>query len=201
MPIEFICQSCNNQLRVPDEHAGKQAKCPSCKSVNSIPALTTSTPQAPTTAATGNEEESSSVSTGSLTNNPYSPTAVKRGGIPATGNSAVFPFKPLYECLFFLKFIAWYCIIFGALYCLTIVGIIAAWAIIWLGLCLKNAARDIEIGYPRGDANLLHNAAVQLGTATKIAGVFCMIGVAILALYFMVFVFALIIGISSAAAQ
>lgn len=37
MPIEFLCSGCSNTLRVPDEHAGKHARCPQCSSVNSIP--------------------------------------------------------------------------------------------------------------------------------------------------------------------
>lgn len=38
MPIEFRCQQCGKLLRVGDETAGKQAKCPSCGSVQTIPA-------------------------------------------------------------------------------------------------------------------------------------------------------------------
>lgn len=41
MPIETICQTCNNRLRVADEHAGKLARCPKCQSVYTVP-----TPQA-----------------------------------------------------------------------------------------------------------------------------------------------------------
>lgn len=37
MAIEFLCSGCSNTLRVPDEHAGKHARCPQCSSVNSIP--------------------------------------------------------------------------------------------------------------------------------------------------------------------
>jgi hypothetical protein len=37
MPIEFSCSGCSNTLRVPDEHAGKHARCPQCSSVNTIP--------------------------------------------------------------------------------------------------------------------------------------------------------------------
>ncbi len=37
MPIEFSCSQCSSILRVPDEHAGKQAKCPSCGAINTIP--------------------------------------------------------------------------------------------------------------------------------------------------------------------
>lgn len=37
MPIEFRCTNCQKLLRVPDETAGKQAKCPSCNMVLTIP--------------------------------------------------------------------------------------------------------------------------------------------------------------------
>lgn len=36
MAIEFHCKTCSTTLRVPDEHMGKQAKCPKCQSVNVI---------------------------------------------------------------------------------------------------------------------------------------------------------------------
>lgn len=38
MAIEFSCSSCGTTLRVPDEHAGKQARCPKCQSLNVIQA-------------------------------------------------------------------------------------------------------------------------------------------------------------------
>ncbi len=37
MAIEFVCNGCSNTLKVPDEHAGKHARCPQCSSVNAIP--------------------------------------------------------------------------------------------------------------------------------------------------------------------
>lgn len=37
MPIEFRCQQCQKLLRTGDETAGKQAKCPACGSVQTIP--------------------------------------------------------------------------------------------------------------------------------------------------------------------
>lgn len=42
MPIEFSCSSCGTTLRVPDEHAGKQARCPKCQALNTIPAASSS---------------------------------------------------------------------------------------------------------------------------------------------------------------
>ena len=37
MPIEFRCTGCQQQLRVPDESAGKNAKCPKCGAVVVVP--------------------------------------------------------------------------------------------------------------------------------------------------------------------
>jgi ribosomal protein S27E len=37
MPIEFRCPSCQQQLRVPDDSAGKNAKCPKCGAIAVIP--------------------------------------------------------------------------------------------------------------------------------------------------------------------
>ena len=38
MPIETICQGCARKLRVPDEHAGKKARCPQCGMIYIVPA-------------------------------------------------------------------------------------------------------------------------------------------------------------------
>lgn len=37
MPIEFHCSSCQQFLRVPDDAAGKKAKCPKCQEVLTVP--------------------------------------------------------------------------------------------------------------------------------------------------------------------
>jgi hypothetical protein len=36
VPIEFNCNSCSTTLRVPDEHLGKQARCPKCQTLNVV---------------------------------------------------------------------------------------------------------------------------------------------------------------------
>lgn len=38
MPIEFRCTQCHNLLRVPDESAGAQARCPQCSAIITVPA-------------------------------------------------------------------------------------------------------------------------------------------------------------------
>lgn len=42
MPIETICQGCSKKLRVADEHAGKQARCPGCGNIYIVPQPTPS---------------------------------------------------------------------------------------------------------------------------------------------------------------
>ena len=38
MAIEFKCQGCEKKLRVPDEFAGRKAKCPNCQTILQVPA-------------------------------------------------------------------------------------------------------------------------------------------------------------------
>src|SRR5262245_42415572 len=38
MPIEFRCSQCNQLLRVPDDSAGKHARCPKCQALMMVPA-------------------------------------------------------------------------------------------------------------------------------------------------------------------
>src|SRR5687767_11553899 len=37
MAIETICSGCAKKLRVSDEHAGKQARCPECGTIYTVP--------------------------------------------------------------------------------------------------------------------------------------------------------------------
>lgn len=47
MPIELNCSGCQRRLRVADEHAGKQARCPQCGAVMAVPTLEKSLDQPP----------------------------------------------------------------------------------------------------------------------------------------------------------
>jgi len=42
MAIEILCPGCSRPLRVPDEHAGKQVRCPACQQISIAPGGTTS---------------------------------------------------------------------------------------------------------------------------------------------------------------
>ncbi|MBS0209690.1 MAG: hypothetical protein JSS27_12140 [Planctomycetes bacterium] len=52
MPIEFVCPQCQKLLRVPDQSAGQQAKCPSCGGVTTIPSASPAAPPSPSFATT-----------------------------------------------------------------------------------------------------------------------------------------------------
>lgn len=54
MSIEFHCNQCQSILRVADEHAGKQAKCPQCEFINMIP-MSSTTAAAPELATAKSE--------------------------------------------------------------------------------------------------------------------------------------------------
>jgi len=49
LSIRFTCKECSNQLAVPEEHAGKNARCPSCQAINLIPGASAIPPAAPST--------------------------------------------------------------------------------------------------------------------------------------------------------
>lgn len=36
MPIEFPCSECHSTLRVPEQHVGKRARCPKCRTLNMV---------------------------------------------------------------------------------------------------------------------------------------------------------------------
>jgi hypothetical protein len=55
MPIDFRCPGCQNLLRVGDGDAGKQAKCPQCGAIVTIPAVSQKGGYAPMTPAEGHE--------------------------------------------------------------------------------------------------------------------------------------------------
>jgi hypothetical protein len=70
MSIEFNCSQCGKLLRVGDDAAGKQARCPSCSTVQSIPAAPPASAQ-----------------------NPFSPTAPPPRSAPAPADSEVNPYQ------------------------------------------------------------------------------------------------------------
>lgn len=69
MPIEFPCSQCGKSLRTPDESAGKQAKCPDCGAIQTVP----------TGSGAGFEQNVSSPPPAA---NPFAESAAQRGAAP-----------------------------------------------------------------------------------------------------------------------
>ena len=84
MSIEFQCKQCQSLLRVPAEHAGKQAKCPKCESINMIPMATPGAPLGSPHAPIGSDSPTRTQNTLSAakqqtSNNPYQSTVATDG--------------------------------------------------------------------------------------------------------------------------
>jgi len=75
MPIEFKCPNCQQQLRVPDEAAGKQSRCPKCESITSVPSASqqsTASPFSDANAPGGPSPQINKPTPAKWEDNPYS---------------------------------------------------------------------------------------------------------------------------------
>lgn len=84
MPIEIKCPECATTLRVPDEHAGKKAKCPQCQAIFVVqpdagPGLFDS-PSAGGTAPPTKDPFASAPPVGNPYSAPVTPQPSSRGG-------------------------------------------------------------------------------------------------------------------------
>ena len=120
MSIEFQCNQCHSILRVPTQHAGKQARCPQCEFINMIPMSST----APTATTSPDDNPTAGQSDPGFSSpaspppggNPYQPTAATnpvkqveahRGGLIL----GLGIFSVICTCCFIPGLLAW---IFGA---------------------------------------------------------------------------------------
>jgi len=93
---------------------------------------------------------------------------------------------PLYQCKGWIKFVGVMSILGGALYAISIFGIIIAWLPIWMGVLLFQSANAIESAYLAGDRNAMTRSLAKLKTYFVIMGVLTLIGIIItvLAMFF-----------------
>lgn len=201
MAISFQCSHCNSTLNVPDEHAGKQAKCPQCSTVSVIPTAVAAKPNTPPQQSPAAQQNpfsdfgGPSAATSKTGANPYvAPMA-------AADYSGAHPdeFRPLVDAMFLMRAVSWWLIGVGVLYCISIVGIIFGWIPIWMGIALKRSCDSLDRGYTTNDRVLLTDSMNSMSTFFRIAGVVVLVSLALFALY-MAFVFmAVIIAMVGAA--
>lgn len=115
--------------------------------------------------------------------------------IPAVPNTEVVRrfAAPLARASGWMKFVAVLAIVGGALYVLTIVGIVVAWIPIWLGVLLWQAADAASRAEAEGDAALLDRALDRLRLLFTVYGVVALVGLALAVLAF-VLLFAGLLG-------
>jgi len=108
-------------------------------------------------------------------------------GQASANNSIQDLIQPLASGKGWIKFVGIMFIIGGALYALTIVGIIIAWLPIWIGVLLMQSAGAIERAQFSGDATALKEALAKLRTYFTIMGVAILVNIALVVIYFMFF--------------
>jgi hypothetical protein len=93
-----------------------------------------------------------------------------------------------------IKFLAIFSIAIGALYALSIFGIIIAWIPIWLGILLlkvANSTREVA----DGSVESLGNMFTSLKTFFILTGIFTIISTALSFIWFIIFGIAMVSGI------
>ncbi len=197
MPIDFTCGTCGKTLRVPDESAGKKARCSNCQTVVAVPGGAPTAAPMPAAGSTFPPVKSPGDNVGATaTPNPFAvPNVGPQYGsnMPHVSAGAIRAdaVAPLKDAAFWMQLIGWVNIVVGVLCCLTIVGIVVAWVFIWQGICLKNSGDSLKAGLSDGN---VHNACRNLKTYFTIIGVLMIIELVFTVLCFLFIIFFFVLG-------
>lgn len=96
--------------------------------------------------------------------------------------------QPIYASKGWMKFLGIMSIAYGVLAALTIIGLIFAWAPIWMGVLLMQSAKKAEVAYQIGDEADAVESLSKLKTIFTIYGVLSIIGLVVMVLYFVVII-------------
>lgn len=86
---------------------------------------------------------------------------------------------PIFESKGWIRLLGILAIVYGALICLSIVGIVVAWLPIWMGVLLYQASTSIERAFREGDEAALVECFGKLKTFFTIQGVLALIGLVV----------------------
>jgi hypothetical protein len=92
-----------------------------------------------------------------------------------------------------IKFLAIVCIICGGVYVLTIVGIIIAWVLIWIGVILLRVSKICK-AVADGTFESIGEMFASLKTFFILSGVFTIITIALSIIWFMIIGIAMVSG-------
>ncbi len=82
MPIEFRCTQCNKLLRTPDETAGRQAKCPECGMIVTVPSPGAAGPSEPGSGSPFGSEPPPPLPPDAPAESPFAPEGPQPTGDP-----------------------------------------------------------------------------------------------------------------------
>ena len=99
---------------------------------------------------------------------------------------------PLYLSKGWMKFLGVVLIGIGVLYGLSIIGLIIAWPMVWMGILLFQAAKHAEAGYIGDDEPLLMAAQWKVKKFFVIAGISTLVYLVI-----MLAIFAIVFGLGA----
>jgi len=90
----------------------------------------------------------------------------------------------LYEGKGWIKLVGIVNIVSGAIYALSLVGILFAWIPIWMGILLNKASNEIAIAYENEDDTAMAGAMKNIKTYFIIQGILVLIGLIALVGFF-----------------
>lgn len=88
---------------------------------------------------------------------------------------------PLYEAKRWIKFLGGVLFALGVAYALTIVGLVVAWLLLWLGVLLWQAGTEIDRAFPAGEEVPLAMAFVKLRRFFVVAGIATLVYLVVMA--------------------
>ena len=103
---------------------------------------------------------------------------------------------PLANAKGWMKLIGIVQMVVGAMYCITIVGIVIAWLPIWTGWLLTKASASLENPQSPEQVN---DAMTKLGTVFTIAGVLTVISLIFTLLYVLFIIAVVVLGVGAGA--
>ena len=132
-----------------------------------------------------------------MSENPYT-SPQEPSGSPFSGKDTALSFDdlaPLCNASSWLKLLGVVNIIIGVLYCITIIGLIIGWLPLWIGIALNRASNSLKAGYEQSNRHHIREGMSSLALVFKIIGVIVIIYLVLLALYFLVIIAAVLVGV------
>lgn len=132
------------------------------------------------------------MSTGDV--NPYSAGPGNFQQPASVQNDGSYMVNPLVESAGWIKLMGWFMLVGGIIYCLTIIGLVIGWLPIWIGYLMKRSSEHLQNYQQTRHPDAFYLAAKDMKTTITIFGVLTIINIAILVLYIILILMAVVFG-------